>query len=151
MLIRRFLKFVRLTSVEKLLLLEATLFMALARPAVLLFPFRRIAPMLGCEQLESPIEITTMQDMKAKQIGWAVVTMSYHTFWQSTCLVQAIAAQMMLKIRGIPGTIYMGMAKDREGTLLAHAWVRCGSKIITGAPESGQFTIIAAFAKNTWQ
>lgn len=149
MLIRRLLKFARLTFVEKLLLLEAVLLMALARPAILLLPFRRIVPLLGCERLESPLEITPMQDFKAKQIGRAVVTMSYHTFWQSTCLVQAIAAQLMLKRRGISGTVYLGAIKDKENKLLAHAWIRCGSEILTGASGSKQFTVIATFAPNS--
>ena len=42
----------------------------------------------------------------------------------------------MLKRRGIPGTVYLGVMKDenRPVTLAAHAWVRCGSIILTGAP-----------------
>ena len=149
MLIRRLLKFARLTFVEKLLLLEAALFMALVRPAILLLPFRWIAPLLGHERLESPLEISPAQVFKARQIGWAVVTMSYRTFWQATCLVQAVAAQLMLKRRGISGTIYLGAIKDKENKLLAHAWVRCGCEILTGASGSKQFTVIATFAPNS--
>ena len=147
MLIRGMLKFMRLPFAEKLLLQEAALFMALARSAILLIPFRRIAPLLGRERLESPLEITRLQDFKAKQIGWAVVTMSYRTFWQSTCLVQAVAAQLMLNRRGIPGTLYLGAVKDKENKLHAHAWVRCGKSILTGAEGHQRFSVISTFAQ----
>lgn len=149
MLIRRLLKFARLTFAEKLLLLEAAMFMALVRPVILLLPFRKIAPLLGYERFESPHEISPAQVFKARQIGWAVVTMSYHTFWQATCLVQAVAAQLMLKWRGISGTVYLGTIKDKENNLLAHAWIRCGSEILTGASGNKQYNVIATFAPNS--
>ena len=105
------------------------------------------APAWERERLESPRAITRLQDFKAKQIGWAVVTMSYRTFWQSTCLVQAIAVQLMLNRRGIPGTLYLGAVKDKENKLHAHAWVRCGKSILTGAEGHQRFSVISTFAQ----
>jgi len=90
-----------------------------------------------------------MQDVTASRIGSAVVTMSCHAYWRSTCLVQAVAAQLMLRRRSIPGTLYLGAVKDGDNTLLAHAWVRCGREILTGASGRERFTVVASFAPDS--
>ena len=58
-----------------------------------------------------------------------------------------MAAMAMLKRRGITSTLYLGLAKDDEAKLQAHAWLRCGNRIITGEKEMTGFTTIATFAK----
>jgi hypothetical protein len=81
-----------------------------------------------------------------KQIGWAVGVMSRHTWWDSKCLAQAIAAQWMLRRRAVPGTLYLGMSKDGAQDLIAHAWVRSGHVILTGASRQRWFTVVSTFA-----
>lgn len=71
--------------VEKLLLLEAALFMVTARLAVLCLPFQVIAPLLGREQCESPQEVAAGQEYTEQRIGTAVKTISRHSVWRSTC------------------------------------------------------------------
>ena len=62
-------------------------------------------------------------DPVRQRVGWAVQVAGRHTPWQSKCLVQAIAARLMLGRRGVAGTIYLGPAKDLDGQLKAHAWL----------------------------
>ncbi len=103
------------------LLVEATLFAALARMAILTLPFRWIAPWLG-RYTESAGDTgeTAGDDPVRQRVGWAVQVAGRHTPWQSKCLVQAIAARLMLGRRGVAGTIYLGLAKDPDGQLKAH-------------------------------
>ena len=138
-------RLLRLPRRDQLLLAEALLFLGLARLGTHFVPFRRFARLLGCPRAESPADLTPAQLMQARRIRWAVVIISRHTFWHSSCLVQAIAAQLMLKRRRIPSTLYLGVAKD-EQDLIAHAWVRSGHAILTGAPDHGQFTVVSTFA-----
>ena len=79
------------------------------------------------------------------RIAWAVRTASRYTPWESKCLAQAMAARMMLKRRRFPTTIYLGVLKDDKAGLKAHAWIRCGERILTGAQGHGQFTVVATF------
>jgi hypothetical protein len=67
---------------------------------------------------------------------------------QSVCLPQAVATQWMLKRRRIAGTLYLGVAKDetQPEKLAAHAWLRCGTFILTGAAGHRQFTVVATFS-----
>jgi len=122
--------------------------LAIARLALLVFPFRWVARSLGRAQIESSSESNENDVARAKKIGWAVETMSRYTFWESKCLAQAIAAQWMLKRRGISSTLYLGAAKNETREMSAHAWVRSGAHILTGSPEHERYAVIALFSEH---
>ncbi len=73
---------------------------------------------------------------------------SKFTFWESECLVKALAARFMLNRRGIESTLYLGTGKDDTGKLIAHAWLRSGPYYITGFEEMKKFTVVATFANH---
>jgi hypothetical protein len=129
-------------------LFEAGGSLVAARLAVWFVPFRSLAVRLGDETAESPAAVTAEQRAAAVPIGWAVRTLGRRLPWMSQCLVQAVAITWMLQRRRIPSTLYFGLAKDEEetGGLKAHAWVRSGTKILTGAREHHEFTVVATFA-----
>lgn len=62
------------------------------------------------------------------------------------CLVQALAATWMLQRRGIPSTLYFGLAKETDGELEAHVWVHSGTQVLMGAKRRHDFTAVATFA-----
>ena len=129
------------------LLAEAGGCLVAARLAVWFVPFRRIANRLGDKMAESPAEDTEAQRAAAARIGWAVRALGRRLPWMSQCLVQAVAATWMLQRRRIPSTLYFGLAKDTGGELKAHAWVRSGTKVLTGAKGRHAFTVVATFAE----
>ena len=142
----RWIKFVRLPAGKKRLLLEALLCLGWAR-MLKAMPFPRIAPTLGRPMQETPFAHHAVDELRAREISQAVRTMSRHTLWQSHCLVQAIAAQRMLARRRIACTLYLGTARDRQGRMVAHAWLRSGTCYVTGAEERKLFTAVAVFGK----
>jgi len=138
--------FLSLSAADRWLVVEAALFTALARMAILTLPFRWIAPWLG-RHAESTNDTTEASGSPVPhRVGWAVKVASLHTPWQSKCLVQAIAARLMLGRRGMAGTIYLGLAKDPDGQMKAHAWLRSGDTIITGRGGMFGFTVLSSFA-----
>jgi hypothetical protein len=130
------------------LLTEAAGLLVVARLAVWFVPFRSLATRLGDKMAESPAADTEAQRAAAAPIGWAVRTLGRRLPWMSQCLVQAVAITWMLQRRRIPSTLYFGLAKEEEGAgeLKAHAWVRSGTQILTGAREHHEFTVVATFA-----
>lgn len=141
-------KMLRLSWADRLLLLEATFWLALARLALLTVPFRRIAPLLGTLQLESEAAVPAKTVRHANRIGWSVRTMARRTPWESACLTQAISAKAMLRRRRIHSTLYLGLAKNQSQAMKAHAWLRCGAAILTGEAGHEQFTILSSFAES---
>ena len=129
------------------LLAEAGGLLVVARLVVWFVPFRSLATRLGEEMAESPAADTEAQRAAALPIGWAVRTLGRRLPWMSQCLVQAVAATWMLQHRRIPSTLYFGLAKDSDGKLQAHAWVRSGEKILTGAQGHHDYRVVATFAE----
>jgi Transglutaminase-like superfamily len=143
-LLRRFL---RCPWGERLLLSEALTCLGLARSAVLLLPSRWLIPLLGQQRHETPATDTPVRRSTLQAVGRAVAAASRHTPWESACLVQAIAAKLMLKRRGIPSTLYLGVTKE-DNRLTAHAWLRSGPFVLTGGTGRQRFTVISTFAES---
>lgn len=129
----------------KFITIEALLLMALTRFSILFIPFRHVASIMGKSMCETTEEIDPELLMTAKQITWLINKISRYTPWESKCLVKALTAQIMLKKRRIPCTLYLGMAKDKTNKLSAHAWLRCGNSILLGENERSGFVTVAYF------
>src|SRR5699024_5686991 len=115
----------------KLLLLEAYFYLAWAR-ILKARKFQKITPKLGANMQETSTELNPASRRKLGQIAQAINIMGKYTFWESECLVKAIAAMKMLERRQIESTLYLGTGKDKTGKLIAHAWLRSGPFYITG-------------------
>lgn len=139
-------KFLHLSRAERLLLVEAFYALGRARLALVLSPFRRVAASMGDVGGESPVSAPPGHDEIARQVGWAVETAARHTPWSSRCLAQALAAWRMLGRRGIAGTVYFGVAKNPDRSFGAHAWLRCGTRFVTGEEPGEQYRVLASFA-----
>ncbi|WP_411335088.1 lasso peptide biosynthesis B2 protein [Metabacillus indicus] len=131
----------------KFLLAESFYYLGIGRLLKCL-PFAKVAPSLGNHMEETGYESIDSQQKTVKHISHAIYVMSNYTFWESQCLVKAIAAMKMLEKRGIDSTMYLGTGRDENGKLSAHAWLRSGSYIVTGAEGMEKFTVVAQFAKH---
>ncbi|MBU7007235.1 lasso peptide biosynthesis B2 protein [Phosphitispora fastidiosa] len=125
----------------QLLFVEACIYLGWARFLVYL-PFSWVAPYLGVQMRETPSGMERAHTNSIRNVHHAIRVISRHTFWESTCLVRAIAALKMLQRRKIAGTLYLGTAKDGNGRLIAHAWLRSGPFYLTGAEEMEKFTVV---------
>lgn len=141
-------KLFRLTWRDKLLFLEAFLLTGIIRFAILFLSFNKLARFSGKYKKESSKTISNEDEAITRKIGWAVSTASKCTPWESKCLVRALTAQVMLSTRKVSSTLYLGVARDKEKKLIAHAWLRSGEDIITGANEMSEFTEVARFAND---
>lgn len=131
---------------ERLLLLEAVLYLGAARAALLTIPFKYISRSLG-QQLPADTVAPRGAPVStaARQIGWAVKTMGRRTPWDSACLAQSIAGKLMLRKRGLASLLFLGMKKDEAGKLTAHAWLQAGNEILIGAAGHETFTVLSTF------
>jgi len=133
----------RLTFKKKLLLVITFFLTGFIRLIILFVPFRLVAKLMGVEGLETNYYNSKVEHLhKVRVIGWAVGTVSRHTPWKSRCMVQALTAQLLLRFFGVPATLYLGVNKNKEGQLIAHAWLRSGAEIVTGADTMADFQAI---------
>ncbi|WP_228307733.1 lasso peptide biosynthesis B2 protein [Priestia sp. J2] len=145
-ILRKITVFLKLNMRAKLLLIEAFIYLGWARFLKTL-PFSKISPSLGQQMRETAFTTSSSDDKVLKDIAQSLHIMSRYTFWESQCLVKAIAGMKMLEKRKIESTLYLGTAKDENGKLIAHAWLRSGPFFISGAEGKAKFTVIAKFGK----
>ena len=145
-LFRQIKKFFTISRQNQWLFIEALFLTGVVRLAILVFPFRWLAPILGSQMQESPLQEDAVKLEYAKQIGYIVEAISRYTPWKSKCLVQAAVSKLMLRHRGIANTLYLGVSKDAREGLVAHAWLRCGPVIISGGGYvQKKFTVVGRF------
>ncbi|WKG28831.1 lasso peptide biosynthesis B2 protein [Priestia aryabhattai] len=130
----------------KSLLLESYLYLGWSR-YLKSVPFSKVAPTLGNHMEETSFTLSSSNKEVLASVAQAIHIMSPYTFWESQCLVKAIAAMKMLEKRQIESTLYLGTAREENGELVAHAWLRSGPFYITGAEVMERFTVVSKFAK----
>lgn len=74
-----------------------------------------------------------------EQLSWAVSVASCYVP-RATCLTQAVALHILLKRRGFPSRIQIGVAKEKGGPFEAHAWVESQGRVVIGNWELDRFT-----------
>ena len=137
----------RLPGSRRRLLWEALIALALARFAMLLIPFRRIAAWLGTPGTEGPHNATAGQVEVATEVGWAVSCLARRVPWDSRCLAQAIAATWMLRRRGLESTVTFGADRGDSRDFVAHAWLRFGPRLITGSVGCEKFKTLTSLTR----
>lgn len=139
--------FLSLDMETRLLYMEAFVFLAFARLQKQR-SFSKLAPTLGVHMEDSSFEYIETEKKILGKISMAIQIMGKYTFWESNCLVKAIAAMRMLERRNIDSTIYFGTARDENGKMIAHAWLRSGPFYITGSDVKETFVVVSKFSKN---
>lgn len=144
--IRRVSKLFKLSWGEQRLLLEVFFLSGITRFAILFLSFNKLVAFVGKYKEESSDSVRNIDEITINKIRWAISIACRFTPWESKCFVQAFIGQIMLKKRKISSTLYLGVAKDKEKKLLAHAWLRSGTIIVTGGRGYNSFTQVAKFA-----
>ena len=128
---------------------EAFLLLGVMRAAILLLPFRRITTILGLAQGATSSMPAVDMTVDPADVGWAIRAAAARTPWESACLAQALTGMVMLSRRGIAATLYLGVARDEidPEAMSAHAWLRCGDTILTGAGGVERFSAISSFSR----
>jgi hypothetical protein len=125
---------------------EACLLLGFSRLLLWKLSFRSIAGRLGEAGRETKFSNADIDLRKVRQVSIAIRTMSRYTPWKNNCLVQAYAAKLMLNRRKLKSTVYLGVARNESGSMIAHAWLRCGEFYVTGGNGGIKYTVTGKFA-----
>lgn len=145
-MIASFNKFTGISKSEKILFIKAYFYCFISRLIILFIPVKRYSSMLGMQNTESNISISAEHERIANLVKIAIWRVNKYAFWKNNCFAQASGAKKILSKFNISSTLYLGVKKDVNNHLIAHAWLRCGSNIITGKKGYKQFTVVSTFA-----
>jgi hypothetical protein len=137
-------KFFQLPRYDRLLLLEASLWLAVAALAIAVLPFRHLG-FLAARPTRRPEPPHNACLMEVRRVRWAIVATARRVPWRALCFQQGLAAQYMLRRRGVPSVLYYGAAQDDQTGLFAHVWVRNGDVDVVGGEIADRFAILATF------
>lgn len=134
---RQLRRFAGLSRTDQSLLLRAILLVGAIRIGLWLLPFgvmQRIA-------LRRRAKMESAQPIS--RLVWAVTAVS-HYLPGSTCLAQALAAQVLLARSGYQSRVEIGVAKDEPSRFEAHAWLVCEDRVVLGGPGVDRYTSLLA-------
>jgi len=131
---KRIRKFARLSLRERCLLIRTATVLGLMRMGLWLFSFRKLVALVRRNRPRArPAEAASPD-----RIGWAIRVASRYVPG-STCLVQALTGLVLLEGAGLPAHLYIGVARNDESPLQAHAWVKSQGDVIVGGHELHQY------------
>jgi hypothetical protein len=143
-------RFAQVGGRRRALVVEAVTCLLLARLALIFVPFPKLARWLGDFVPPGDPRVLAArgpapQAALAGEIGWAVTRAARHVPFKAVCLPQAMAAQAMLRRRGIASAMHFGAAPGSDKPLDAHAWLDAAGVEVTGYPVDARFAEIACF------
>lgn len=126
---------------ERRAVVEALATLAWASAVVRFRPFRQVADLA-----ERPVERPTPAAPEATVavVRWAVTAAARRARFRAVCIERGLAAQAMLRRRGIATTLHYGVAREGTG-LAAHVWVTWRGTDVVGGAEAPAFREVARF------
>jgi hypothetical protein len=125
---------------RRIVLREAAVALVAARLALRLVPAAR----LFAHANRPPRRVARFAVDEIGWVAWAVETIARKPWMHVAALPRALAAQMMLRRRGIASRLCLGVARER-GALAATAWIEVGRTRILAGGEAARFTPMARF------
>jgi hypothetical protein len=136
--------FWRLPWHDRLLLLEATFWLAMAAFAIAVLTFRHVGRLAALPvRWPEPTEKRRLREVC--RIRRALLACSRRVPWRANCFEQGLAAQLMLRRRGIPSVLYYGAALDNQRRLSAHVWVCDQEMDVVGGKFASRYAVLATF------
>jgi hypothetical protein len=137
-------KFFRLSRHDRSILLEATLWLVVSGLAIAILPFHQVGR-LASRPIKRPEPSPRVRSTEVKRIRQALGVSASRVPFRAVCFQQGLAAQFMLRWRGIPSVLYYGATLDNGSGLSAHVWVRDGDVDVIGCEMASRYTQLAAF------
>lgn len=136
---KRLHKFLRLPAARRRCLLSAALLLPTIKLCLMVLRFQTLRGLLT-RLTGLPLGIRKSKEGSSEDVVWAVESVSALMPWASTCLTQALTAQVMLLRRDLPAFVHIGTLKGEDGDFHAHAWVESRGEVLIGGHELEQFT-----------
>lgn len=134
-----------LSATDRWLVIEAALLLAAVRLGIATVPVSVVR-----RALDRSLRFLTPHNVgkpvtPVSRLGWAVAAASRHLPFRSTCLVESIAVDAMLRWRGYASEIRFGVRPPRGGVLEGHAWVEHDGAVVFGAlTELAEYSVLSA-------
>ena len=122
-------KFISFSWQDQILVTKATFLLILIRLGLKFLALKTLQKQL--EKIARPSLKKDEKSISIYKIIWSITTASSY-MPQVKCLARALAVKTLLQQQGYTAKIRIGVAKDQQKTLIAHAWVECKGRVVIG-------------------
>ena len=122
-------------------LLQAACILFILRVALVFLPYRSVRDhVLKTSQYPQDLACQSQENIDLYQatMVWAIQLTGRYLLGYKPCLPQALAIQWFLRKKGIKTRLNIGVKKDDNSGIAAHAWVEREGKVIMGGEMSPQ-------------
>jgi hypothetical protein len=133
---RKLASFLALPWLDRGLVAEAAIALAIVRLTLLLVPFRWYVRWLrrgGSRDTDLAM---------ASRIGRAVRIAARNVPWTAVYLPQAMAAKAMLARRGYGSALYVGIMPSTDPATRLHAWLEIDGSVVAGGARSAVIPVV---------
>lgn len=129
--------------------IETALALTMAWALVFLMPFRWTSALFG--GVAPPCDHKTVDDRRQLVRAFGVMRrldrIAGRIPWHSTCLVRAVAGQLLLVRRRIPGAVIRFGVKMTPDGMAAHAWLLVGDVTVLGGATAEEYSPLADMSR----
>jgi hypothetical protein len=126
---KRLFSFVRLNSRDRQLFFNTFILLGLVRLGLWLLNFQKLLQLLA---KFNRIARSDQEQIELKKIVWAVNLSSRYMFGDVKCLARALTTQSLMIRHGYSSQLQIGVAKEKNGQLEAHAWIESQGRVVIG-------------------
>lgn len=141
---RRLRKFAQLPPGEQWLLLRAVFLLWAVRVALWSLPFRTVNAFVT---RHSRAQTAPMNAPPLERLTWILAAAGTMLPGQRTCLVRALAGSILVGGQGYSPVLRLGVARQAEGKLDAHAWLECEGQVVVGGTDLDRYAAFPPFEK----
>ena len=141
-----FRKVFKLSLSEYFLLFKICLMGFFFSSLIYILPFRKLHNSLGKKGKLLTFDLTEHDISELKQVNLAFRRVKKYFPIPIKCLASALTAKKILKKKGYKSIIHIGLSRQTQKNIAAHAWLSCGDIIITGIEEKKKFKELVFFS-----
>lgn len=125
------------------MVVEAAALLLLVRAGLSLLPFNTLRRTL--RYYSDRPQAAAASSALVPRVAWAVMAAARRLPMRTTCLVESLAGDAMLRRRGLSSTLRFGVRPPTRGELAAHAWVEHDGTVVFGAlDELHEYSVLSA-------
>ncbi|HUP39585.1 MAG TPA: lasso peptide biosynthesis B2 protein [Vicinamibacterales bacterium] len=141
-------RLLRLPGRDRLLIAEAAGLIVAARLGMRLLPIERLRAVLARTRQEHRPHNACATEAN-RRVAWAVSSVASRLPGRNSCLIEALAAEAMLRRRGYECQLRLGVppARPTNAPFAAHAWIEHDGHVVIGEvqdlPDYAVFSRVA--------
>ena len=124
---------------ERLILAQAWGLFLLADLALRAPPFTHLLALSRKARVKRLDEPALARPPAMPRLVWLVEVAGRHSPVNATCLKKALVLSWLLRRRGIPTELRIGVARQEGGLVKAHAWLDCDGQAVLGHEEMERY------------